>query len=73
MRIFLKVKPNSKEEKVEKVGDDILLVRVKEPPIDGKANQAVVKLLAKHFSVAKSDIKIIGGPKFKEKIVEIIK
>jgi len=41
------------------------------PPIDGKANAAVVEVLAKHFKVAKSSVKIVGGERSRNKVVEI--
>jgi len=45
MKIQVKVKPNSKTEELSREGDSFI-VRVKEPPKEGKANQAVIKLLA---------------------------
>ncbi len=61
MKIFVKVKPRAKEEKVEKVEDTHFIISVKEPPEKGKANQAVIKVLAEYFNVKKSDIKIVSG------------
>lgn len=46
-------------------------VKLMTPPVDGKANQALVKFLAEELSVAKNKIKIIGGEKSREKIVQI--
>lgn len=71
MKIFVKAKPNSKEEKVEKIGEKVFLVRVKEAPIEGKANIAIVKALADYFGKPKTSIQILKGGTFKEKIVEI--
>ena len=41
------------------------------PPVDGKANQALIKFLAKHYNVSKSSIEIIKGEKSRNKIIEI--
>jgi hypothetical protein len=41
------------------------------PPANGKANKALIELLAKHFNVKKSSVKIIKGEKSREKVVEI--
>ncbi len=49
MGIIVKVKPNSKHQKIETSVDGTLIVSVKSPPIDGKANQELIKLLAKKF------------------------
>jgi hypothetical protein len=66
MRISIIIKANAKQDKVE-----LPKVSVKAPAKDGKANEAVMKLLAEHFKVSKSNIKIIRGLKSKNKIVEV--
>ena len=71
MKIQVKVKPNSKSEEVNGEGDNFI-VKVKEQPKDGKANHAVIKLLAEYFNVPQSHIKIIGGFRGKNKIIEVI-
>ncbi|MGB9715434.1 MAG: DUF167 domain-containing protein [Thermodesulfovibrionales bacterium] len=70
MKISVRVKPNMKEEKVEKAGD-VFNVYVKEPAKEGKANKAVIELLSEYFNVPKSQIVIISGFKSKQKIIEI--
>jgi len=72
MEIQVKVKPNSKTEEVIKEGD-IFLVKVKKPPKEGRANQAVIKLLAKHFGLSQNRVRIISGFKSKNKVIEIEK
>ena len=70
MRTTIKVILNAKEESVE-LKDGVLVVRVNKVPENGKANEAVVKLLAKHFKVAKSEVKIVRGMTGRNKVVEI--
>lgn len=41
------------------------------PPVEGKANELLLKLLAKHFGVSKSQVTIVSGAKARQKIVEI--
>ena len=72
MKINVKVTPHSSREEVLKLGDDYV-VRVKATPHDGKANEAVINLLAKHFKVPKTAIKIVTGATGRNKIVEIRK
>ena len=70
MKIQVKVKPNSKSEEVSQEGDNFI-VKVKEPPEKGRANQAVVRLLAKHFGVPQSQLKILSGFKCRSKVISV--
>ncbi len=71
MKISVRVKPNMREEKVEK-GGDIFTVSVKEPAKEGKANKAVIELLSEYFNVPKSKIIILSGVKSRHKTIEIL-
>ena len=70
MKIQVKVKPNSRTAEVSQEGDSFI-VKVKEPPKEGKANQAVVKLLAEHFSVSQSQVRILSGFRSRNKVVDV--
>ena len=72
MRIYIKVIPKSSQRKVEKMDDGTYKVWVTVVPEKGKANQEVVKLLAKYFQVSKSQITILSGKTAKVKLVEIL-
>jgi uncharacterized protein len=67
----LKVKTNAKSNSVEKIDDDNFLVYVTTSPQKGKANDKIIELLADHFDIAKSRIKIIRGLTSKQKTIEI--
>ena len=72
MKVSVHIKPNSRHrEEVVKNDDDILTVYVKAPAIEGRANAAAIKLLAKHFKVAPSKVKLVRGATSKYKIFEI--
>jgi uncharacterized protein (TIGR00251 family) len=71
MKIQVKVKPNSKTEELSREGDSFI-VKVKEPPKEGKANQAVIKLLARHFGVSQSQVRILSGFKSRNKAIEVV-
>ncbi len=71
MKIFVLVKPKSKEEKIEKVDDNHFVIKVKEPPVQGRANLAIIRVLADYFNIDNSKIRIISGHTFKNKIIEI--
>ena len=72
MKIFLKVKPGSKKEGVTKTDELHYIVSVKAPPVEGKANDAIVKVLSDYFKVPKSHIVISKGGHSKNKIIEIL-
>jgi hypothetical protein len=71
MQKKVKVKPNSKVQKIEEEADGSLSVRLKSPPVDGKANEELIKLLAEKFDVPKSHITIKSGLSSRQKLVEI--
>ncbi len=71
MKISVKVKPNSKQQKIEKSADGSLIVRLKSPPVDGKANQELISLLSQEYNIAKSQISIESGLSSKNKLIEI--
>jgi uncharacterized protein (TIGR00251 family) len=71
MRIFVRAKPGAKVEKVEKIDDSHFLVAVVQPPIKGKANQAIIKALAEHFGVSPSRVTIVSGHASRQKTIEI--
>jgi len=84
MRVIVKVKPSSKTQSVERQKQatldlglekemDIYKVSVKEPPVGGKANNAVVKALAEYFEVSQSLVTLVRGGSVKNKIFEILK
>ena len=70
MKIKIRVMPNSSKEEVVRQ-DTEYIVRVKAPAQEGKANEAVIRVLAEHFKVSKSSIRIVSGFSGKHKIVEI--
>jgi len=72
MKIFVKIKPNAKEEKIKKLSETNFEICVKEPPMKGRANGAVVKMLARQFGVPVSSVHIVIGHSSRQKIVEIL-
>ena len=71
MKKQVKVKPNSKRQSIEEQPDGSLTVHLKSPPVDGKANEELIALLAERFNVSKSKISIKSGLGSKTKLVEI--
>lgn len=74
MKFSILLKPNSRHrEEVVPNDDGSLTVYTKAPAIEGRANMAVAKLLAKHFGVASSKVKLVHGVASKYKVFEIDK
>lgn len=71
MKIYINAKPNAKQNKVSKIDEKHYKVCVKEPPIKGLANKAIINLLAEYFQCPKSKVKIISGFRSKSKTAEI--
>ena len=74
MEISTRLKPNSRHREEVVVGDDgVLTIYTKAPAIEGRANLAAAKLLAKHFGVASSKVKLVRGATSKYKVFEVDK
>lgn len=71
MKIEVVVHPNSKNPRVEKDLIGMIHVYVNTPPLEGKANKAVVESLADYLKVKKSGIILVKGEKSKNKVFEI--
>jgi uncharacterized protein YggU (UPF0235/DUF167 family) len=72
MKIFVSVKARSKIERVQQQDQHHYTVCVKEPPVDNKANEAVVAALAEHFAISKSRIRLVSGHTSRQKIFEVL-
>lgn len=72
MKITVHVKPNARVEEIRQTSNAEFSVSVKEPPVGGKSNEAVERVLAVYFDIARSRIRIVSGKTSKNKIVEII-
>ena len=84
MKIIVKVKTKAKEERIERINQSsfnfsgkeqdtpIYKISVKEAPEKGRANVAVIKLLAKYFDISPISVTLISGQTSKQKIFEIV-
>ncbi|MEK7197892.1 MAG: DUF167 domain-containing protein [Patescibacteria group bacterium] len=71
MKIFVKAKPNSKIESIKKLSETNFEICVKEPPVKGQANTAIIMALAKHFQISSLRVKIISGYTSRLKTIEV--
>lgn len=70
IRINIKITANAKSTYLSAEKDNFKL-HVSKPPVDGKANEEIIKFFSKELSVAKSKVSILRGEKSKNKIIEI--
>ena len=71
VRITVQITPNAKRTEVIGLLDDALKIRLQAQPIEGKANEALVRYLADRFGVPKSHVSIMQGHTGKRKIIDI--
>ncbi len=70
-RLTIRVIPNASKSEIVGRELGVLKVRLAAPPVDGKANDALIALLSDHYDTPKSMIRIVKGHNAKTKIVEL--
>ena len=73
MYLKLKVHPNAKENKILQRTEDSFEIFVRAKPVEGKANEVCLDLLAKFLGVPRSKIHMIRGALSRNKIVELLR
>jgi hypothetical protein len=67
----VRAKPNAREDRLTRDAEGVLVARVAERPVDGKANRAIQALVARKLDVARSDVMIVSGDSARLKRVAI--
>jgi hypothetical protein len=71
--LAIRVTPRArKDEIVEILADQTIKIRLAAPPVDGKANKALIEFLAKVLDVPRSRVEIIAGASGRDKLVSIL-
>lgn len=70
-RITVRLSPRASREGIAGERDGVILVRVTAPPVDGEANEALVRLLAKTLRVPKRAVVIASGATSRTKVIEV--
>ncbi len=70
-RLSVRLTPRASREGIEGVRDGVLQVRVSAPPVDGAANEALLRLLAKRLGMPRSALTIVLGDTARTKVVEV--
>lgn len=71
MKIKVHIQPGAKKDEIVGQYGDAIKIKLKAPPMQGKANEALIDLLAEKYGVKRSEIKIIHGLTSRDKIVSI--
>jgi len=70
-RIEVRLRPRGSRDELSGVRDGVLQAKVTAAPVDGKANRALCKLIAKRVGVAPSRVSVVRGEKSREKVVRV--
>lgn len=69
-RIRVRVVPRARKERIEPFGDG-LKAYVREPALEGRANERLIELIAEHYGVRRAAVSIALGAKRRDKVIEI--
>ena len=67
----VKVKPGARVESLVQLEDGSWRASVKAPPVDGKANAALIAMVAAHFGIRKAQVSIRSGASGRMKLVQL--
>lgn len=70
-RIQVRLRPRGHRDELIGIEEGVLQARVTAPPVDGKANKALCRLIAKRVGVAPSRVSVAGGIKSRDKVVRV--
>jgi uncharacterized protein len=70
-RLRVRLTPRAHRDAVDGVRDGLVLARVRAPPADGRANAALVKLVARTLGVPASRVDVVRGHSAREKLVAV--
>ena len=69
--LAIRVQPRAKRSEVAGERGGAVVIRVSAPPVDGKANQAVTRLIAKALGVGRTSVRVVRGERSRDKVVEV--
>jgi uncharacterized protein (TIGR00251 family) len=70
-RLAVRVQPRARRDEIVGERDGVVLIRVTAPPVEGKANAAVCRLLANRLGLARGKVAVVRGASARNKVVEI--
>ena len=70
-RIDVRLTPRGGRDRIDGWDGDVLRVRVAAPPAEGRANEAMMRLVAKALGVPPSRVTLVAGAQSRTKVVEV--
>ena len=70
-RLAVRLQPKASRSEVTGEKGGVIQIRVTAPPVDGRANEALIKFVAKRLGIARSQITLVRGERGREKLLEI--
>ena len=70
-RISVRVQPRARTDALVELRSGVLIVRVTAPPLDGRANSALCRLLAHTLDVRPSCVRVIRGEHNRDKVIAV--
>ena len=71
VRLTLHVQPRAARTEIAGLHGDALKIRLAAPPVDGAANEALIRFLAERLGVSRSAITLVSGATSRRKVVEV--
>jgi uncharacterized protein (TIGR00251 family) len=69
--LIIRAKPGSKKQGISSINEDEIYVSIKAPPVDGKANSALIEYFSDIFDISKSEVTLEKGGTNKHKLISI--
>lgn len=68
----VRVQPGASKNEIVGVQEDALKIRISAPPVEGKANKALIQFLAKQLAVKRSQVEILNGHTSRSKTIHVV-
>lgn len=69
--LSVRIQPRSSKNGINRMEDGSLKIRLTAPPVDGAANEALIKFLSDTLSISKSQVEIVSGLTGRQKIIRV--
>jgi uncharacterized protein len=70
-KVRVRVHPGAQRDEFVRVNGGVVVARVAAPPLEGRANKALCRLVAKRLGIAPSRVSIVSGSRSREKLLHI--